>query len=145
MSYRYSSFIVAFAAKFLSAVGRGCAAMSNRAGSAFALPGVASISPGAHASACNTAMRTQQLFAFIPPLLVMRFLWRTVCYYQLPGRKLPRTLYRMRRIIRVTPSAGPEADPTLLGRSFNVDVALVIPPDGGAKSIVQHRQQCFDA
>src|SRR5258707_1987816 len=64
-SYRYSSCIFACAAKFLSALGSGCAAMSNRAGSAFALPGVARISPDAHASACNTASRTEPLVVFM--------------------------------------------------------------------------------
>src|SRR5450631_3012053 len=92
MSYRYSSCIFACAAKFLSAVGSGCAAMSNRAGSALAVPGVASISTGAHASACNTAMRTQQLFDLIsPPKNCSSYaaLWRTVCYHELPRSEIP--------------------------------------------------------
>src|SRR5882762_5282019 len=33
--------------------------------------------------------------------------------------------------------------PALLGRTFDVGVAPAIPPDGGAKSVVQHRQQRF--
>src|SRR5258707_6861952 len=64
-SYRYSSCIFACAAKFLSALGSGCAAMSNRAGSALALPGVARISPDAHANACNTASPTKPLFVLM--------------------------------------------------------------------------------
>src|SRR6202035_3510274 len=47
--------------------------------------------------------------------------------------------------IMVKPRASPEADETLLCRSFDVDVALVIPSDGGAKPVVQHRQQRFHA
>ena len=106
MSYRYSNCIFACAAKFLSAAGRGCAAMSNRAGSALAVPGVASISPGEHASAYNTAMRTQQLFDLISPhkncssyqaLLQNRLLLRT------PEKQTSRTIYWTRRIIMVKP------------------------------------------
>jgi hypothetical protein len=62
------------------------------------LPGVASISPSAHTSACNTAMRTQQLLDFISPssppeicssyaaLLENRLLLRTPQKQNPPGR-----------------------------------------------------------
>jgi len=45
--------------------GSGSALMSNRAGSALALPGAASISPEAQVNACNTASRTNLLFDFM--------------------------------------------------------------------------------
>ena len=91
-------------------------------------------------------MRTQQLLDLIFPhktcssyaaLLENHLLLRT------PEKQTSRTIYRIRRIIMVKPRAILGADHTLFGRSFYVDVALIIPPDGGAKSVVQHRQQRF--
>src|SRR5882762_2421231 len=70
---------------------------------------------------------------------------RTVCYYDSRGAEIPRSIST-----EVGESSWSEAprqfrggSSVLLGRSFDVDMTLAIPPDGRAKSVVQHRQQRF--
>src|ERR1700730_16295933 len=67
LSERYSNYIFACTAKFFSASGSGWGAMSNRAGSALALPGVARNSPEVQANACHNDNLTNLLVALMPP------------------------------------------------------------------------------
>src|SRR5258708_7399742 len=100
--------------------------MSNRAGSATALQGVARRSPGAHASACNTASRTKLLLVFIhrPPCIVL----------------VPAALYEPSAITTRERGKTPGSF-SLRGSPFDVHVIRAIAPDGRAESIPQHRQQ----
>src|ERR1700737_2489347 len=105
--------------------------MSNRAGSALALPGVARISPDAHANACNTASRTKPLFVLMNSpmyiVLVLRLCMSRLISTTPEGQKPPSRFF----------------NDALFGRSFDVDVALAIAPDGRAESVLQHGQKRF--
>jgi hypothetical protein len=119
--------------------------MSNRTGSALALPGVAKSSPDVQANACKTATLTKLLVLLIrAPLVVFesRDSRKPSFSTTREGRKTPARFLYSQQISGAAGARVVQAVVALFSASFDIDV-IRVPPDLGAKSVLQHGQQSF--